>query len=126
MKTLKMLTIVVVFLAFSQVILFSQTVSRPNVNEVATGIVDRLDKVVLLTDSQKVVLLVHAKVLAAKTQNTRAMENNHSVVSQRKRNVQEYKQALNSILTDEQKGLLVKIQYERRESVVKKFSSTQK
>lgn len=124
MKTLKMITVLFVFLILPLSILFSQSVPIANVNEIAIGIVERLDKVVLLTDSQKVELLVHAKVYAAKTRITRAMVNSHSVVWQRKLDVQEYKLALNSILTDEQKDLLVKQLYERREAVVKRFSST--
>lgn len=126
MKTIKKITGVFVFLLFSQVISLAQMPSTGNVNQIAAGIVERLDKEVALTDSQKVVILEHAKVIAAKSQSIRNMANNDATRQQRSNHVQEYKSALNNILTDEQKVLIVRKRQERREAVVEKYTSSQK
>ena len=83
---------------------------------------ERLDREVVLTDSQKVVILEHAKTLAVKSQNTRSMANTDAVLLQRKSDVQEYKKALDAILTDEQKEALIKKRDERREAIAKKYT----
>lgn len=126
MRTIKKITGIFIILFLFQALLFAQKPSTENVNQIAAGIVERLDKDVALTDSQKVVILQHAKVFAAKSQNTQHMANNDATRSQRRNHVQEYKSALNSILTDEQKELIVKKRQERREAVVKKYTSSQK
>ena len=126
MKTIKKITGVFVFLFFSQVILLAQKPSTGNVNQIAAGIVERLDKDVALTDSQKVAILEHAKVFTAKSQSTKNMANNDATRLQRRNHVQEYKSALNSILTDEQKEMIVKKREERREAVVEKYTLSQK
>lgn len=126
MKTIKKITSVFVFLFFAQIILFAQKSSTGNVNQIAAGIVEKLDKDVALTDSQKVLILEHAKAFAAKSQSTKNMANNDATRSQRRNHVQEYKSALNSILTDEQKELIVKKRQERREAAIEKYTSSQK
>lgn len=126
MKTIKKITGVFVFLFLSQVILYAQKSSKGNVNQIATGIVETLDKEVALTDSQKVVILEYAKVFATKSQNTRNMTNNEVTLQQRKSNVQEYKSAINAVLTDQQKEMLVKRREERRAGVVNKYTSSEK
>ena len=124
MKTIKKITGVFIFLFFFQAMLFAQKPPTENVNQIAAGIVERLDKDVALTDSQKVVILQHAKVFTAKSQSTKNMANNDATRLQRKNQVEEYKAALNAILTDEQKEILEKKLEEHREAVVKKFSSS--
>ncbi len=126
MKTIKEITGVLVFLFLTQIILLAQKSSTGNVNQIAAGIIEKLDKDVALTDSQKVVILEHAKVFAAKSQSTKNMANNDATRMQRQNHVQEYKSALNETLTHEQQEMLVKKQEERREAVVKKYSSSVK
>jgi len=101
MKTIKKITGVFIFLFFLQAMLFAQKPPTGNVNQIAAGIVERLDKDVALTDSQKVVILEHAKVFAAKSQSTRDLANNDATRLQRRNHVQEYKSALNAVLTEE-------------------------
>ena len=101
---------------------FSKKTSSADIGSIATGIVERLDREVVLTDSQKVVILEHAKTLAVKSQNTRSMANTDAVLLQRKSDVQEYKKALDAILTDEQKEALIKKRDERREAIAKKYT----
>lgn len=125
MKTIKKFTGVFIFLFFVQ-IMFAQKPSTGNVNQIAAGIVERLDKDVALTDSQKVVILQHAKVFAAKSQSTKNMANNDATRLQRKTHVQEYKSALNAVLTEEQQEILVKKREERRDAAMKKYTSTEK
>jgi len=126
MNSIKKITGVFIFLFYLQTMLFAQKTSMENVNQIAAGIVEKLHKDVALTDSQKVVILKYAKVFAAKSQSTRNMANNDATRMQRKNHVQEYKSALNAVLTDEQKEMLVKKREERREAVVKKYTTTQK
>lgn len=126
MNTIKKITGVLVFIFFTQVILLAQKTSTKNVDQIAAGIVEKLSKEVALTDSQKVVILEHAKAFALKSQNTKNLSNNEVTLMQRKSNVQEYKAAINEVLTNEQKEMLVKKHEERREAVVKKYTTTQK
>ncbi|OJV37527.1 MAG: hypothetical protein BGO29_03540 [Bacteroidales bacterium 36-12] len=123
MKTsTKICVILTLMLLFICSTVFSQKTSSADVSSIATGIVERLDSDVVLTDSQKVVILEHAKTLAVKSQNTRSMANTDAVLLQRKSDVQEYKKALDAILTDEQKEALIKKRDERREAIVKKYT----
>lgn len=119
---LKPCVVLTLMLLFTYSTVFSQKSSSADINSIATGIVERLNTVVVLTDNQKVVILEHAKTLAAKSQNTRSMTNTIAVLLQRKSDVQTYKAALDSILTYEQKEALILQQEERRETVVKKYT----
>lgn len=120
--TKKTATGVCIFLLFFQAGVYAERPASEDVNHIATRIVERLDRDVALTDSQKVVILEYAKVFAIESQNTRSMTNTDAVLLQRKSNVQEYKKALDTILTDEQKETLILKQEKCREAVVKKYT----
>lgn len=126
MKTTQKITGVFIFLLLSQVTLYAQKTQADDAGRIAEGIVERLDKDVILTDSQKVVILEHAKVFAVKSQSTQNLTNNDATRMQRRNHVQEYKAAINEVLTNEQKEMLAKKREERREAVVKKYTSSQK
>lgn len=95
-----------------------------SVNDIAESIVAKLNQEVVLTDSQKVIVKQHAKIFVSKTQNTNELDNSDSTRTLRKSYIQEYKAALDAVLTEEQKALLVKKQEERRDAAMDKYTSS--
>lgn len=128
MKTILKITGLLAALFLLQAVVFAadKPTAEEIINTAALGIVERLNRDVALTDSQQVVLLEHAKVLTAAMQSTADKFTNDAIRLQRRTYVLQYKAALNSILTDEQKEMLERKREEKREAIVKKYASIEK
>jgi hypothetical protein len=127
MKTILKITGLLAALFLLQAVVFAaDKPTDEKISNNAAVIVERLNRDVALTDSQQVVLLEHAKVLTVAMQSTADKFTNDAIRLQRRTYVQQYKAALNSILTDEQKEMLERKREEKREAIVKKYASIEK
>ena len=127
MKTILKITGLLAALFLLQAVVFAaDKPTDEKISNNAAVIVERLNRDVALTDSQQVVLLEHAKVLTVAMQSTADKFTNDAIRLQRRTYVQQYKAALNSSLTDEQKEMLERKREEKREAIVKKYASIEK
>ena len=117
MKTLKLI------MAFIAILFFTNLLFAGNPENFATKKVAKLCKDIVLTDSQKVIIQAKAKVFAIKVQNASSLTNNTEKTSILNQAGQEYKTALDSVLTTEQKTQLVTKRNERRDIIMNKLES---
>ncbi len=82
-----------------------------------------LSRDIVLTDSQKVVILEKAKEFAVKFQGANLLTNSIEKNSQLDKAVQQYKAALDTLLTSEQKTQLETKRNERRDLIMNKLKS---
>jgi hypothetical protein len=116
MKTSKSL-----MLAFATLLL-STSLFAGNPENLATKIVAKLSKDIVLTDSQKVVIQTKAKELALKRQNADALSDKTEKTELKRQASQSYKAIVDSLLTNEQRQQLKVKQNERRDAMIKKQS----
>ncbi len=114
MKTPKSL-----MLAFATLLL-STLLFAGNPENLSTKIVAKLSKDIVLTDSQKVVILNTAKEFAIKRQNADALSDNAEKTELKRQAFQSYKAIVDSLLTNDQRKQLKLKQNERRDAITKK------
>jgi len=111
-------------MAIIAILMVSNLVHAGNPKNLASKMIDKLDKNVLLTDSQKVALQLKATSFAAKMQNTDSQTSPEEKSASRNHAYQEYKTTLDSILTNDQKAKLVSSQNARRISIKNKYTTS--
>lgn len=109
-------------LACSAILMFSNLAFAVNPDNLANKMVTKLSKDIVLTDSQKVVILAKATELTVKRQSANTLTDKTEKSDLKKQVFQEYKAVLDSLLTSEQKQQLSLKQTERRDAIIKKQS----
>ena len=109
MKKLKLIVALIATLVFSNLI-FAIKPLTGNVDDFAKSKVKQLGNMIALTDSQKIMIEKKAKEFGMKILNRDSIT--YEVFSQQFK--QEYKMAIDSILTNDQKALLTQKQLDRK------------
>jgi len=112
MKKVKLLTALIAVLLFSN-LMFAINPLTGNVDDFAKNKVKQLNKMVALTDSQKVIVERKAHEFGMKMLNRDSVT--YEVFSPQYK--QEYKMAIDSILTSDQKVQLAQKQLERKNAI---------
>lgn len=120
MKTPKLIMALIAILLFTN-LLFAGNPVKYNADYLANLMVEKLSRDIMLTDSQKTAILAKAKEYAEKRQNSDSQKNSVDEDETKKQASQQYKAALESILTSEQKAQLTTKQSERRDSISNKY-----
>ncbi|MDP4238176.1 MAG: hypothetical protein Q8904_01725 [Bacteroidota bacterium] len=113
MKTIKFRMAIVAILLFSNLIFAENPLTIDNVDDFANKRIAGIGADIVLTDSQKVILLASSKTFALKIQNSHSLSN----VEQKKafsKAFQEYRANIDSVLSKAQKSQLTAKQKERR------------
>jgi uncharacterized membrane protein YbjE (DUF340 family) len=117
MKTPKLMT------ALIAILLFTNLLFAGNPENIVTKKVAKLCEDIVLTDSQKVIILAKANMFATKMQSASSLTKDTEKNSILNQAGQEYKTALDSVLTIEQKTQLVTKRNERRDIIMNKLKS---
>ena len=112
MKKLKLIVALIATLVFSNLI-FAIKPLTGNVDDFAKSKVKQLGNMIALTDSQKIMIEKKAKEFGMKILNRDSIT--YEVFSQQFK--QEYKMAIDSILTNDQKALLTQKQLDRKNAI---------
>jgi len=114
MRITKQIITFIALLFFSNVLSASDLL-RGNLDSKANMMVEKLCKDLVLTDNQKAEIKKKAKVFIDKNLGANEISNNESLILAKRENYKEYKMALDSILTTEQRDQLAVKQNERNE-----------
>jgi|GEM_PF-3566356 len=94
-----------------------------NPENLGSKMIEKLNKDVQLTDSQKVILQVKATDFALKMQNAKSQTNTADISAIKKQANQEFKTCMDSLLTNDQKAKLTIRKNERRQAIIKKYKT---
>jgi len=122
MKTAKIITLIISVLLLSNV-LNATTPPKINAESKANMMVDRLSKDFVLTDIQKSEINAKAKIFIEKINNANEIKDRNKLIFTKKGIYNEYKIALDSILTDEQRVQLSAKQEERENLIISKYKN---
>jgi hypothetical protein len=115
MKTPKLISAMTAIFLFS--LLFSTFLFAENPENIATKMVARLTKEIVLTESQQTDIQAKAKEFAVKLQNADSISDPKNKQTYINTAFKLYKQNVDSLLTTEQRQLLVSKRNERRNAV---------
>lgn len=122
MKKLKLMMAIIAILVFSNLLFAAKPLTNDD-NNLASQMVNKLDKSVILTDSQRVVILQNVKTFILKTQNIDTSLSDNEKFKLKKQASDDYEAFLDNILTKGQKETLeMKIQA-TQDSIMKQFES---
>jgi len=122
MKTPKVFTVFFVIILFTNV-LYAGNSSQGNTDDKANKMVERLSKDIALTDSQIVIIRAKAKAYRIKFEESNKITNQKDFVLKKIKTSKEYRMALDSILTNNQREQLTIKQEERREAILSKYQN---
>ena len=114
MKTLKLTTAIIAIFLFSNLLFAGNPKTSGSEDNLADQLIEKMDKDVTLTNSQKVVLKQKLKKYILKMQNAHALKNNDEKLAQKKQASNEYQLSLDSVLSTTQREQL-KIKIKERE-----------
>jgi Spy/CpxP family protein refolding chaperone len=122
MKTPKLISALIAIFLFSN-LLFAGNPVKGNPDNIASKMVEKLSKDVTLTDAQKTALQTKAKEFAAKRQQANALTNEADKLAIKKKASDEYKAAIDSICTPEQRAQITQKKEDRKKNSSDKFTT---
>lgn len=122
MKKLKLMMAIIAILVFSNLLFAAKPLTNDD-NNLAGLMVDKLDKSVILTDSQRVVILQNVKAFILKVQNIDTSLSDNEKFKLKKQASDDYDAFLESVLTNGQKETLVMKIKVTQDSIMKQFES---
>jgi len=115
MKTPKLITAIIAIFLFSNLLFAGDPNTTNSDDKLADLLITKMEKDVILTDSQKLVVKQKLKIYIVKMQNAHALSNQDEIFSKKSLATNEYQSSLDSILTPSQNQQL-NLKFKEREN----------